>query len=339
MSDKGSINMKLKLLIILCFIIPAVLTFGQDPHFSQYYASPATVNPAMTGKFQGSSRISGVYRQQWAQYGDPFATGTITYETKTGNSRMEEGISSLALGGFMLYDKTPGGIIKSQYFQGLISYHQVLDKNGFHKLGIGFMAGLAQKSLDLTNVSFGSQFTTNGFNLALPNMEPFNGRSMSNFDIQGGLLYSYNDNEREFYLGTSLYHINEPKNYFYDKNTIQQNIPRRYAINAGANIVTEYLHLATSALYMRQGNINYILVGASVGMPFNETGVLYTGLWYRVGEAFIPQLNLQFNNTNIGLSYEAFINPKTFVKPRSLEISISWRSIFEQPSKLNCYLF
>lgn len=27
--------------------------FAQDPHFSQYFASPLTLNPAYTGKFNG----------------------------------------------------------------------------------------------------------------------------------------------------------------------------------------------------------------------------------------------------------------------------------------------
>ena len=329
----------MKILTTLLASIVSLTVLSQDPHFSQYYASPATVNPAMTGFFKGSFRVSGIYRQQWAEYGDPFATGTVAIECKTGRSRMEEGVSTLAIGGMMLYDKTPNGVIKSQYFQGLISYHQVLDKNGYHKIALGFMAGLAQKSLNLANVTFASQFTSYGFNTALSNMEPTSGRSVKNVDLQGGLLYSYSDDERTFYVGSSMYHINSPKNYFYQKDSIQETLPRRMNINAGANIATEYLHLAASALYMKQGNINYVLAGLAIGVPFNNTGVVYAGLWYRMGEAFIPTVNLQFHNTNIGLSYEAFANSKTFVKPRSLELSISWRSLFEEPSKLNCYSF
>ncbi len=329
----------MKILIAILFSIISILANCQDPHFSQYYASPFTVNPAMTGFFTGNFRISGLYRQQWAQYGDPFATGTIAIESKIGRSRMEEGVSTLAIGGMMMYDKTPGGVIKSQYIQGMIGYHQVLDMDGYQKLGIGFMAGLSRKSIDLSNVSFGNQFTGSGFNLALPNLELGSAQSMSNFDLQGGLMYSYSDNERAFYAGAAMYHINGPKNYFYQKDSIQQTLPSRLTFNAGTNIAAENLHLATSVLYMKQGNINYLLAGVSVGMPFNNTGVLYTGLWYRVGEAIIPAINLQFKNANIGLSYEAFINSKTFVKPRSIELSLSWRSIFQEPDKLNCYSF
>ena len=38
---------------------------GQDRHFSQFYASPLTMNPALTGAFAGKFRIAGIYRDQW----------------------------------------------------------------------------------------------------------------------------------------------------------------------------------------------------------------------------------------------------------------------------------
>ncbi|MFM8373256.1 MAG: type IX secretion system membrane protein PorP/SprF, partial [Bacteroidota bacterium] len=41
---------------------------AQDPRFSQYYASPWNLNPAMTGLFNGSWRITGNYRDQWGSF-------------------------------------------------------------------------------------------------------------------------------------------------------------------------------------------------------------------------------------------------------------------------------
>ena len=38
---------------------------AQDIHFSQYYASPLTLNPALTGKFNGLWRVTGIYRDQF----------------------------------------------------------------------------------------------------------------------------------------------------------------------------------------------------------------------------------------------------------------------------------
>jgi hypothetical protein len=36
-----------------------------DPHFSQYYIQPMTMNPAFTGAFDGDYRVSGIWRSQY----------------------------------------------------------------------------------------------------------------------------------------------------------------------------------------------------------------------------------------------------------------------------------
>ena len=47
------------LTIIVCM---SSATLAQDPNFSQFFASPLTLNPALTGKFDGLYRIAGNYR-------------------------------------------------------------------------------------------------------------------------------------------------------------------------------------------------------------------------------------------------------------------------------------
>ena len=88
---------------------------AQDPHFSQYYAAPSTINPANAGLYKGDMRISGLYRQQWPQYGDAFVTGTIAFEMKPRGFRDGENKNRLSLGAVFLYDRTPDAILKSQH--------------------------------------------------------------------------------------------------------------------------------------------------------------------------------------------------------------------------------
>ena len=61
-------------IILLLFII---LEFAnaQDKHFTQFYAAPLTLNPALTGAFNGSYRVGGIYRDQWRNALDePYTT-------------------------------------------------------------------------------------------------------------------------------------------------------------------------------------------------------------------------------------------------------------------------
>jgi hypothetical protein len=68
---------------IRAFLLPAALLLllqsnsllGQDQHFTQYYASPLTLNPALAGAFSGTYRMSLIYRDQWRNaLTQPFAT-------------------------------------------------------------------------------------------------------------------------------------------------------------------------------------------------------------------------------------------------------------------------
>ena len=62
--------------IIIVFILILINSFlnAQDIHFSQYYASPMTVNPAYTGMFNGTYRVGANYRNQWASVSVPYKT-------------------------------------------------------------------------------------------------------------------------------------------------------------------------------------------------------------------------------------------------------------------------
>src|SRR5687768_3272675 len=47
---------------------------AQDIHFSQYYLSPLSLNPANTGNYKGDYRFFGNYRSQWRDLNNAFNT-------------------------------------------------------------------------------------------------------------------------------------------------------------------------------------------------------------------------------------------------------------------------
>src|SRR5579863_8951550 len=52
---------------------------AQDIHFSQYYASPLSLNPALTGNVNGVFRASFNYRNQW--FNIPTLNSIAPYQT------------------------------------------------------------------------------------------------------------------------------------------------------------------------------------------------------------------------------------------------------------------
>ena len=68
--------------IYLLFIVLLIQThlFAQDPHFSQFFASPLTINPANTGNFSGSLRAALNSRTQLPDFNNAYATKTLSLD-------------------------------------------------------------------------------------------------------------------------------------------------------------------------------------------------------------------------------------------------------------------
>ena len=54
----------MKKIVIILFFISSLPVVGQDPVFTQFYASPTILNPAFAGS-RNSTRFSAGYRNQW----------------------------------------------------------------------------------------------------------------------------------------------------------------------------------------------------------------------------------------------------------------------------------
>ena len=78
------------------FFLLAIATTGlaQDQHFTQFFASPLTLNPALTGTFDGKYRVAFIYRDQ-----EPYKTfaGAIDLRFNMRNIGSLDG--GLAVGG------------------------------------------------------------------------------------------------------------------------------------------------------------------------------------------------------------------------------------------------
>ena len=59
--------------ITVCALIVSVS--AQDAYFTQFYANPLELNPALTGAVEGTYRVSLSYRDQWSGLVDnPYKT-------------------------------------------------------------------------------------------------------------------------------------------------------------------------------------------------------------------------------------------------------------------------
>jgi type IX secretion system PorP/SprF family membrane protein len=276
---------------------------GQDPHFSQYFSSPLTLNPAMAGFFKGDSRISTNFRQQWRSIGSPFITGTVSYDAKLLQTRIKDN-DILAIGVLGLFDESLDGGFKSTNLSASVTYHKALDADDIHHIGVGFQFMYATRTLNFNSLDFANQFNGSGFDTNIPSNEAF-GTSRRNYvDINTGILYNYKTENTELYLGGSLYHAGRPNTSFLKNQEFR--LPMRYTVHAGSRFVLggNSNEFFIGGLYMNQAGASDKIIGIAYGLNMNDDAMIYAGSWYRISDAIIPFIGLSYHGFHVGLSYD-----------------------------------
>jgi type IX secretion system PorP/SprF family membrane protein len=324
----------LRSFFLLLLLTDVSLSFAQDPRFSQYFGSPLTLNPAHTGNFDGPLRVATNFRNQWQGVGNPYNTGTISVDGEVMKDRVFEG-DRLSVGLLGLYDKALGGSFNSSYIGASVGYHIWLDDDRVNKLSIGFQSVLVNKRLDPLNISFASQFSSGGFDLSLPSNEIILDNNINYIDWNTGLLYNHIGENGSYYGGISAYHLTRPNESFLGAK--QSAIPIRYTINAGgAKYLGEMGVIMGSTMIQKQGNSNEITLGVAYGQYLSNSAndlSIYMGGWYRVNESIIPYVGFNYNNLQLGLSYDVVTSGLNLSKTSNRSIEISAILTFKDKSE------
>jgi type IX secretion system PorP/SprF family membrane protein len=331
---------------IICFLSALLLlqrASAQDPHFSQFFSSPLTLNPAFTGKFAGTLRVAGNYRNQWPTINNAYTTAALSVDFPIlQNSIANNDTWGLGLSGYN--DNSANGAVKFNYASFSTAYHKGLDEDGFHQLGAGFQVTYANMLINTNSLKFEDQLTNAGFTGVTS--EVFNNGTLksSYLDVNAGILYNGSTNERNnFYFGISMYHLNRPRQDFTGANYV---LYPRTTIHAGGFFpvgATTTLHL--SALQMFQAGASETMFGGALQFNANPDDPsptsLYVGSWMRFNDAIIPYLGLEFSQFRLGLTYDYNVSSlKTASQNRGgIELSLIYILKPSTEKPINCPKF
>jgi type IX secretion system PorP/SprF family membrane protein len=320
-------TMKRFLFLITLFSLLQLNSNAQDPGFSQFFSSPLTLNPALTGKFDGTFRLALNYRDQWPSVSKAFVTSTVSADLNVLQGQLSE-LDSWGMGFMGMADKTANGILTSNYLSFSTAYHKGLDEDGLNQIGVGFQGSYATKRLDGTKLNFEDELDQFG-GWTNPTNEPLNDRmiSVNYFDFNAGIFYNGSTNGyNNFYLGTSFYHINRPRESF---TGVYYTLTPRFTVHGGGYLpASENAVIHLSALHSRQAGASITVIGGAVALNANydeeNPTNFYAGTWLRFGDAIIPYIGLEFNDIHIGATYDVnFSNLKTASQSRGgIEISL-----------------
>jgi type IX secretion system PorP/SprF family membrane protein len=289
---------------------------AQDIHYTQFYNTPLTTNPALTGVFNGAYRIGAIYRNQWFSavnntgfFNSPFQTPSISFDMpiflKNGDA--------IGVGALILYDEAGAGSIST--FTGQISgsYIKHLGANGRHQLSAGFQVGFTQYKLSAADQRFASQYSGNDFN---PNISSGVGLipNVNYVNLNVGLLYFGKlTNTISLYAGGTIFNTTVPKvNLVSSQNN--EKLSLRGNISGGMDFTLgRRYHILPSAMWQRQDGTSDLNTGVGFGYDINMRTNITLGVYnrannvldaYHQSDAAIIYAAFQVKGAKLGVSYD-----------------------------------
>ena len=283
---------------------------AQDLHFSQFFNTPLTTNPANTGFIPDADyRVGAHYRNQWSSVmSTPYKTISAFADLQLMRDRLENGW--LGLGAVILNDQAGTGSLRSTKIYGSIAYHQMLGLSSL--VSAGFNLGWATKSIDQTKLKFPDQFDGKFFDNTLPTSVVLNTNDVSYFDMQAGLNYAYFPRENVYFnAGYSIQHVNRPKETFFSDNTNNGRIPMRHTgfVN-GIFKVNDRVIVNPNAYFSMQARATELVLGMYANYNLGENGgkQLLAGVYYRLGDAVVPMVGFEIKNIQFAFSYDVTLS-------------------------------
>ncbi|MBL7759480.1 MAG: PorP/SprF family type IX secretion system membrane protein [Sediminibacterium sp.] len=321
--------------ITILSLFIALHTKAQDFTFSQFYEQPLLRNPALAGVFNGDLRVSMSYRDQWGAITVPFRTASLSIEHKTPVGKRDD---FLTIGSQFSLDGAGDIRLKRTQLLPAMNFHKSLSEDKDSYLSVAFMGGPVFSQFDPTQLKFGDQYGSGGFDRNNPSGETIKNSGYHYWDISAGISYTTVFNNRlNLYFAGGIAHLNRP--------TIQsvlgsakEAIAPRYGFNIGLNgKINDRDYITVFADYFTQNGNRQLIGGLLYGFA-SETGyyggdpnIFYIGSFFRAGDAVIPVVKISFNHMTVGVSYDVNISRLRTVSNwrGGLELSVAYTNFLK----------
>ena len=345
---------------VLVIAAAATAARAQDVHLTQFYASPLTLNPALTGGFDGQLRAGVNYRDQYrGLLPSPFVTtsAALDFRFPLAIGGRNDG-DAAAVGVMFMSDK----VREYDFGTNLVvlsgGFHKMLDKRTNQILSAGLSAGIGQRNVNYGNLTWQDEFTVrpNGtIGYFGDTRESLPANNLSYFDFSAGVNYSYAPRgQAGIYAGLAAHHINQPNISFYgrdEESGAEEPLDMKLTAHvAGTLPLTSTMRLLPRALVQYQGESLEALVGSNIRFQFDEysTSALHLGSWVRgvrtvesfAADAVVALVGFEYKGVLLGTSYDLGLSQFTDGNrgQGAFEISLAYLGDYDNDS-LTCPTF
>ena len=301
-------------LVLLC---TGVLK-AQDKHFTQFYAMPQALNPALAGSMEGRYRINSIYRDQWrAVLDNPITTFAVGSDLRFDSPFRKVKDDAIGVGLMFFNDKVRVIDFSTTQIALAVTYHKALDTDSRQFLSLGLQGGLTQRNVNYASLEFEDEFDgLTGYTLGTGEDLPENNFSYGDFNV--GLNYTLRYGRYgAIFAGGALHHVFQPQISFYANSGDGDNLYMKASTQVSAQVPLSrdnHVSLLPRILVASQGPHLEINSGANLRFVLGEFGgnALQVGSWVRtvrndegVGlDAVVALVGFELNSFMLGLSYD-----------------------------------
>lgn len=310
------------LLLLVCCFLHAETAFGQDMHFTQFYAAPVYLNPAFTGA-NTCARVALLYRIQWQGFSNPYRSYMLSFDHYLFNKH-------IGLGFIVAEDVAGAGNLKNTLIKPSFAYGTRINKR--YTLRFGLQPGVGIRSLNYSNLLFGDQIYRGGGSVAT--VETI-AQSKLYFDLSAGILITGS----RFWGGISAYHLNGPN------ESLLQGTPSlipvqlsfqtgiKLQINKDERDVYQKKYFTPVLNYARQNKYDQLDIGFYFTRYIFTVGLWYRGLpllkayrpGYQNNDALAIIAGVQTERIKVGYSYDRTISKLAGITKGAHEVTLSFQ--------------
>lgn len=280
------IHLPSSLVAFAVFVLGIVRLQAQDIHYTLHPMAPLAFNPANTGNFYGTYRISGVYRDQYRTISGKGAYMTPAFSIDLPVLRGFRKKDWVGVGMFFFSDRSGDAGLTVSTLKLSASYHLALNKSGSTYLSVGYQTGALQRQIkNFQNLTFEDGLIAGGQSIDLGFIDQM---KKGFLDHVGGLRLTSKFNKTdEWHVGFAMGKFGRPAWSLLTQGSNYRVEPRMHMQGGFSTVMTDRLRLSPTITYQQilQRPEHSLVVQGVMDYLFDPAKnlVLIGGLGYRSG--------------------------------------------------------
>ncbi len=319
------LTMNFKNIVVIILIFLRTINCISQSKFSQFYNNKVSNNPAFTGYFNKSYRVSISTRTEKTNINNIITNNYFGVDGKV-VQKFDNPFDVFSLGGALYNENNESNGLKSNNIFLASSFNKALDEQGKYQAIIGFSANFGRKELNTPQYVSASDiidWVNQGYQIE--NIFSFQSTSFNYFDLNAGAAFQGALNDKHYFTIDAA--INNVFARTFDFQNGKFKLEREYTFTGDFDLQT---------LNDQRINSNLLLIISKNKLLFFSTGLKYNmsaskftkvvfGTWYKKfekGDFLTPLIGVNYGKLNFNCSYDLNVSSSNLKRRGGFELSL-----------------